>query len=934
MAEETLKLLIDSRGARQGAEAWRRSTGEVSRNAERAARGVAGLDDRVTRLRGSLSGVMGPMRSFIGAFVGIAAIRGAINTFATFDETMRTVQAVTRSSGEEFERLKDTAKELGATTRFSATQAGESLLFLGRAGFTAEQAIAAAPGTLDLAVAGVLDLGAAADYASNILAQFGLQATEMDRVADVLLNTSNRANTSVEQLAAAMKFAGTVAGSANISIEETSAAIGVLGDRGIQGAMAGTNLRQTILTLLKPTADAKKAIKELGIELEDLDPTTNSLVDIFQEFKDANLDLENATRIFSSRTASGAITLTESTDKLRELTQANEEAEGAARATAAAMDSGLRGSLLSLQSTIEATTIRLMESQGVVKETVDLITETIRVLLGMVDAEDEASKAAQRLAGAVVLAGAALGTLVAVKAVGFLWSLTAALGAAATGAAALNSQLVITAAILAGVLAFDFGGWLFREFKIVQELATMAAQGMDLVSQIVLREVQVLFARVKNIWNDTVDEMIRTALVMLRDNIIGAESMLSSVIGGVFGKAAREEFDAAVKLIHLVGTDQNIQAERRQKQAERNLKTEEEIAAIRKQSAEEIAVLMDAYEADLAAIEEKFQGRDRMTGDSWIDQLGETVKNIGNILQGRDIDLSGPVKEAAKELQESADNLKVALAAFNDESGDGEEGGREVDPLAHFFDEIKREKELVGLTNDERERAIRLREMEAVAMEAGRDDVEELVEAYRKELIELQNLYELRETADEIGTAFSDAFEAILKDGEGLKFGLEMLFRDIIDSLYEQFVSKQIQQFVSNLIMSIGGGGSVFGGGQGPAGTHTTTPGPNLSGTRFAADGAVLAQGNIVPFADGGIVGSPTFFPMAGGRTGVMGEAGEEGIFPLARTKDGKLGVRGEGGRSNVTVNFNVHAKDHDSFRYAEFQTMGKLLDMTRKMGI
>jgi TP901 family phage tail tape measure protein len=141
----------------------------------------------------------------------------AIKTAGDFEAAMNRVAGITRATGVEFQQLENLAKELGATTQFSASQAADAMGFLAMAGFDTNQIISALPGTLELAAAGNLDLARAADIASNVLTGYGLQAEEVGRVNDVLALASISANTNVEQLGNAFKFVAPVASAMGVS---------------------------------------------------------------------------------------------------------------------------------------------------------------------------------------------------------------------------------------------------------------------------------------------------------------------------------------------------------------------------------------------------------------------------------------------------------------------------------------------------------------------------------------------------------------------------------------------------------------------------------------------------------------------------------------------------------------------------------------------
>ena len=216
---------------------------------------------------GKLTLAMAPLALAAGVVLGSFGVCTAVA--AGFEDQMAKVGAVSRATASEMEALTASARELGATTQFTASQVGEAEMYLAMAGFTAEQNIAALPGVLNLAAATATDLGRASDISSDILSGFGLEAAEMSRVADVLALTCSTANTNLELLGDTMKYVGPVARMAGMSIEETAAMAGLLGNVGIKGSMAGTSLKAMLNKIAAPAGEAQKVLKSLGISVQD-----------------------------------------------------------------------------------------------------------------------------------------------------------------------------------------------------------------------------------------------------------------------------------------------------------------------------------------------------------------------------------------------------------------------------------------------------------------------------------------------------------------------------------------------------------------------------------------------------------------------------------------------------------------------------------------
>jgi TP901 family phage tail tape measure protein len=305
--------------------------------------------------------VAGTARAVVAPFMHIAKVGG------DFQESMIKVKAVSRASSEEFEKLTEVAKRMGETTMWSASESAKALQFLSMAGFKATESVEALPGVLELATVGAVELGRAADVSSNILSTFGLQATQLGRVNDVLVNTFTRTNTDLDMMAESFKYAGSGAHALGYSIEETAAMIGILGNSGIQGSMAGTQLSMAF-------TEAGKVFKKAGMNGDG-----KNLIDALKLIKKEGWGATEIMEIFGQRSSRAVLTLVERLPELDALTKAIREGGGAARDTAQEMEKGLNKAFKELGSVIEAVEIEAFEKKaGKVEARVRSISESIR----------------------------------------------------------------------------------------------------------------------------------------------------------------------------------------------------------------------------------------------------------------------------------------------------------------------------------------------------------------------------------------------------------------------------------------------------------------------------------------------------------------------------------------------------------------------------
>lgn len=235
----------------------------------------------------------------------VAFGKAAVAEGRAFTKAMSGVAAISGATGKEFAALEAQAKNLGATTKFTAVEAASGQKFLAQAGFETNEILAAMPATLNLAAASNLDLGKSADIVSNILTGFGATAESTGQFVDVLTNTFTTSNTDLQQLGAAMKFAAPIAKNLGISVETTAAAVGTLSNAGIQGALAGTTLRGVMLSLSAPTKKAQVVLDELGVSIFDADGKMRPLPDILNQVSEATSGMSDEQKTLALKTIVG-----------------------------------------------------------------------------------------------------------------------------------------------------------------------------------------------------------------------------------------------------------------------------------------------------------------------------------------------------------------------------------------------------------------------------------------------------------------------------------------------------------------------------------------------------------------------------------------------------------------------------------------------------
>lgn len=299
-----------------------------------------------------------------GTAIGVG-MGSAVKTAADFEAAMSRVGAISGASEKEMKDLTKEAERLGSTTSFSASQAAEGMQFLAMAGWKTTDIIAGMGGVLDMAAAGGVELGDAANIASNIMSGFGIEASKASNVADVLSKTFTSSNTTLNGLGETMKYVAPAASAAGWTLEEMAAATGKLGDVGIDASMAGTALRSAITRLSAPTNKAAELLEEFGINTTDANGKLLPLSEILSQMKTKFADLSETEKaaavqaIFGTESMSAMLALMEDPKGLEVFTNELENAGGTAEEIATKQMDNLNGTITELKSAFEGAQISL-----------------------------------------------------------------------------------------------------------------------------------------------------------------------------------------------------------------------------------------------------------------------------------------------------------------------------------------------------------------------------------------------------------------------------------------------------------------------------------------------------------------------------------------------------------------------------------------------
>lgn len=449
---------------------YRRNLDQVAKRLERL-RTLGDQYQKTMAVRDSMA------RTGAGALaIGGAALYGAARFGAPgmeFDTEMASVQALTRleKQSEALAKLRQQARDLGASTSFTATQVAQGQGFLAMAGFNPDAIASAMPGMLALAKAGRTELAQTADIASNILTGFKLNADQTGRLGDILVGTFTRSNVNLEMLGETMKYVAPVAADLGVNIETAAAMAGKLGDAGIQGSMGGTALRAILSRLAAPPKMAAEALEKLRIKTTDAKGNLRDMPAILNDIAKATARMGDADRAGFLKSIAGeeafsalSVLLNQSkTGDLQKFIDTLRNATGEAQKNAATMADNVGGDIERIKSAWEGLGITFFDTQ---EGPLRALLGGVNDLLGRIN---QFTTENPKLASTLATVGTALGAVVAVGGA-LLLGVSAVLGPLAMAKLTLGALAISGKALLLPVLGvvgavglLAAGAWLVYE---------------------------------------------------------------------------------------------------------------------------------------------------------------------------------------------------------------------------------------------------------------------------------------------------------------------------------------------------------------------------------------------------------------------------------------------------------------------------------------
>lgn len=533
-------------------------------NAELARAPFDGYAAKAEKVGGTLTSVgqkLLPLSTSI-AGLGVAAVK----TTADFDSEMSKVSAISGATGTDLDKLRGKAREMGAKTKFSASEAAQGMQYMAMAGWKTQDMMDGLEGIMNLAAASGEDLASTSDIVTDALTAFGLSAKDSSHFSDILAAASSNANTNVSMMGETFKYAAPVLGSLGYTAEDAALAIGLMANAGIKSSQAGTSLRGAITNLAKPTDTVAAAMDKYGISLTDSSGKMLSLRELMEQLRQKLGGLSEAEQaqaaaaLFGKNAMSGMLAIINGSDKdFEKLAGAIDNCDGSSEKMANTMNDNLQGQITILMSQLQELAISFGEI--LMPKIRDIVTH-IQNFVDKLNAMDEGQKETILRIGMFVAALApmlmglgkvitfsanvsrALGTLSAglVKAGGFSGVFTKALGLITSPAAIVVGAIAAITAVIIHLWNTneDFRNTITAIWQKIKDAFTTFAAGIsERLSALGITFSDVTSA-IKTIWDGfcnllaPVLEAVKGIFSSVWD---GLKEYFSTIIGAVKGVA-------------------------------------------------------------------------------------------------------------------------------------------------------------------------------------------------------------------------------------------------------------------------------------------------------------------------------------------------------------------------------------------------------------
>ena len=481
-----------------------------------------------------------------GLTLPIAGIAVAsTKTAGDFEAAMNQVSAISGATGKDLQSLEDLAKDMGATTKFSASESAEALTYMGMAGWKTQDMLNGLPGILNLAAAGGTDLATTSDIVTDGLTAMGLTAKDTDKFVDIMASTCSNANTNIELMGETLKYVGPVAGSLGIEMDDLSVAIGLMGNAGLKGSNAGTSLRAGLANLVKPTKEMSKAMKEYGVELITNSDGSVDLMGTMQNLRTVLGDLDQTTQaqalstIFGKEAMSGWASIVNASEgDFNKLSEAIANSDGVAQSMSDTMMQGMNGALTQMKSALEGVAITIGErltpfieklADGISKvcdwfNNLSPATQTvIMVIAGLVAC----------IGPLLILVGSGISLFANLSIVA--GGLSTTVGALVGAFSSVIGVVVAVVAAIAGFIAIIVNAYKENETfrNTVNEVFNNVKSIISNVMSVIKDVISMAWSVIKTVWNNGLKQILQlvlTTLATMANNFTSRLNTITSIV--------------------------------------------------------------------------------------------------------------------------------------------------------------------------------------------------------------------------------------------------------------------------------------------------------------------------------------------------------------------------------------------------------------------
>ncbi len=833
----------------------------------------------------------------------------AVREISNFTQELSNARAMTNASTEDMVRLEKVVRELGASTSFSSSQTAAAAAELGKAGFSVDQIISTLPATLDLAAAATIGIAEASKITANVMAGFGISASESGKAADILAAIATNASTDISGMGDAIKYVGPVAKSVGWTLGETAVLIGALANAGIEGSMAGTGLKATISSLVSPSASARRAIAEMGLTVDQVNPKLVKGDEVVRRLASAGLDAEKAFQIFGERGAVAILALTDKIPNIEKLSGVVDKADNSARRMSTIKLANLAGDFEKLTGELSESALQLgdLGLTGAIRGFLQESTKWIESLNQTFEAISKNKEAAALFSDVMLGLALTIGGVIVLKLAEWAYGAAAAFAAAGVAAGAFTSALVLlTGGATIGALAY-LAKLRMETIDLEAETRKQEEALLDLpgaygtaarAGRVHMLELQLATMR-------TTDQIKQDIKAL--ETVMGDAEKRMNIARNRFPGGAPAGMEDSGSMANLAGQADTARISQATAELKRRADIEAEIAELKNTqyywSAMANKEVRDGLRGATDYADKITKGMLGLAGGFSVGPLpkGEsattppaTVSQAAGAtraekpVKSSPYDTDGIMSFAFSQMAVLKQESDKAIEVFKQQEMAKEKymqglekqsqaEQKRLELTKQYGDNVAEIDTQMQLYNATREHGLVVGSEEYLQAErlikAQKDSAastKELEEARRKELDATKKAEEAhKQWANSMTYAFKDAIMNSKNLGDALS--------NLANRVQDMLVNKALDSLL----------GGFFGG---------------------FSKGAAFQAGGVTAFASGGVVSQPSFFPMSGNRTGLMGEAGPEAIMPLTRTSSGDLGVRavGTGGTTVIAPVVNI----------------------------